>query len=144
MTVSSIIASKGNNVITAKPDVTLQAIARVLAENRIGAVIVTDSDGVIKGILSERDIVRAVAKSGPKALDETVSLHMTAKVITCQETDLITAVMEIMTTGRFRHVPVVRDGKLVGMISIGDVVKQRMAETEAESQSMRDYIQMAS
>ncbi len=144
MTVSSIIASKGNKVITAKPDVTLQAIARVLAENRIGAVIVTDSDGVIKGILSERDIVRAVAKSGPKALDETVSLHMTAKVITCQETDLITAVMEIMTTGRFRHVPVVRDGKLVGMISIGDVVKQRMAETEAESQSMRDYIQMAS
>jgi CBS domain-containing protein len=144
MTVSSIIAAKGREVITAQPELTLHEVARVLAEKRIGAVIVIAADGSIKGILSERDIVRALAKSGADALHEPVSMHMTAKVISCQESDMITDVMEIMTKGRFRHVPVVRDGKLAGMISIGDVVKQRIAETEAESQSLRDYIQMAS
>jgi CBS domain-containing protein len=144
MTVSSIIAVKGREVITAQPGLTLHEVARVLAERRIGAVVVAGADGAIKGILSERDIVRALAKSGADSLQEPVSMHMTAKVMTCQESDMITDVMEIMTKGRFRHVPVVRDGKLAGMISIGDVVKQRIAETEAESQSLRDYIQMAS
>jgi CBS domain-containing protein len=144
MTVSRIIATKGTDVITTQPHRTLQEAARVLAEKRIGAVIVTGADGSLKGILSERDIVRAIAKSGGAALDEPVSRHMTADVITCQETDLISDVMAEMTRGRFRHVPVVSNGKLAGMVSIGDVVKHRIAETEAESRSLRDYIQMAS
>jgi signal-transduction protein with cAMP-binding, CBS, and nucleotidyltransferase domain len=144
MTVSRIIATKGRDIITTQPHRTLQEVAKTLAEKRIGAVVVTGADGTLKGIISERDIVRAIAKSGAPALDEPVSRHMTANVITCQETDLIGEVMAEMTRGRFRHVPVVSDGKLTGMVSIGDVVKHRIAETEAESQSLRDYIQMAS
>jgi CBS domain-containing protein len=144
MTVSTIIAAKGHDVVVSQPHRTLHEVAKVLAERRIGAVVVTGADGSIKGILSERDIVRAVATNGGKALNDPVSLHMTANVVTCEESDLIHDVMEEMTRGRFRHVPVVKAGKLVGMISIGDVVKKRIAETEAESQSLRDYIQMAS
>jgi CBS domain-containing protein len=144
MTVSTILATKGHDVITSQPHRTMHEVAKVLAERRIGAVMVTGADGSLKGILSERDIVRAVARSGADALNDPVSLHMTANVVTCEEGDLIHDVMEQMTRGRFRHVPVVKAGKLVGMISIGDVVKKRIAETEAESQSLRDYIQMAS
>ncbi len=144
MTVSSIISTKGHAVITSQPHRTLAEIATILAEKRIGAIMITGSDGSIKGIISERDIVRAVARGGGAALADAVSLHMTEKVVTCQETDLITDVMEEMTRGRFRHMPVVKNGQLTGIISIGDVVKQRIAETEAESRSMRDYIQMAS
>ncbi len=144
MTVSTILAAKGREVVTSQPHRTLHEAAKVLAERRIGALLVTDADGSLKGILSERDIVRAVATSGGEALKDPVSKHMTAKVVTCSEDDLITLVMEEMTRGRFRHLPVVKDGKLAGMISIGDVVKQRIAETEAESRSLRDYIQMAS
>jgi CBS domain-containing protein len=144
MTVSTILATKGHDVITSQPHRTMHEVAKVLAERRIGAVMVTGADGSLKGILSERDIVRAVARNGSNALNDPVSQHMTANVVTCEEGDLILDVMEQMTRGRFRHVPVVKAGKLVGMISIGDVVKQRIAETEAESQSLRDYIQMAS
>jgi CBS domain-containing protein len=144
MTVSRVIAMKGRDVIASQPHRTLQEVARILGERRIGAVLITGSDGSIKGILSERDIVRAVGKAGPKALDDAVSMHMTVKVVTCLETDMLVDVMEEMTKGRFRHMPVVRDGQVTGMISIGDVVKQRIAETEAESHSMREYIQMAS
>jgi CBS domain-containing protein len=144
MTVSTIIAAKGHDVITSQPHRTMHEVAKVLADRRIGAVVVTGADGSIKGILSERDIVRAIARNGADALNDPVSQHMTATVVTCEEGDLILDVMEQMTRGRFRHVPVVKAGKLVGMISIGDVVKKRIAETEAESQSLRDYIQMAS
>jgi CBS domain-containing protein len=144
MTVSSIIATKGTDVITSQPHLTLQEVARTLGERKIGAILITDANGSMKGILSERDIVRAVGRAGAKALDDAVSLHMTAKVVTCLETDLIAEVMAEMTKGRFRHMPVLRDGKVVGLISIGDVVKQRIAETEAESHSLREYIQMAS
>ncbi len=144
MTVSTILAAKGRDVFTVQPQRTLHEVAKLLAEKRIGAVVVTGADGSLKGILSERDIVRAVANRGGEALGEPVSQHMTAKVVTCGEGDLISNVMEEMTKGRFRHIPVVKDGKLAGMISIGDVVKKRIAETEAESRSLRDYIQMAS
>ena len=144
MTIATIIATKGRDVVTAPPQATLQEAARTLAERRIGAVLVTGEDGSLKGILSERDIVRAVARGGPAALGDMVAQHMTAKVVTCTESDLIHDVMEEMTTGRFRHVPVMKNGRLAGMISIGDVVKHRIAETEAESRSLRDYIQMAS
>jgi CBS domain-containing protein len=144
MTVSTILAAKGHDVITSQPHRTMHEVAKVLAERRIGAVMVTGADGSLKGILSERDIVRAVARNGADALNDPVSQHMTANVETCEEGDLILDVMEQMTRGRFRHVPVLKAGKIVGMISIGDVVKMRIAETEAESQSLRDYIQMAS
>jgi CBS domain-containing protein len=144
MTIASIIATKGRDVITAEPQATLQDVARTLAERRIGAVLVMDGDGALRGILSERDIVRAIARGGPAALGDAAADHMTSQVVTCRESDLISEVMESMTKGRFRHVPVVRDGRIAGMISIGDVVKQRIAETEAESRSLRDYIQMAS
>jgi len=144
MTVATIIAGKGRDVFTAQPHRTLQEAARMLAEHKIGALIITGADGSLKGILSERDIVRAVAAGGAGALGESVAAHMTSEVITCEEADLIGDVMEEMTRGRFRHLPVLREGRLAGMISIGDVVKQRIADSEAESRSLRDYIQMAS
>jgi CBS domain-containing protein len=144
MTVAAILAVKGVDTVTAQPHRTMAEAARTLAERRIGAVLVTGSDGSLKGILSERDIVRALALKGADALQDPVSMHMTAKVVTCRRNDYIADVMEEMTKGRFRHMPVVEDGALVGLISIGDVVKHRIAETEAESRSLRDYIQMAS
>jgi CBS domain-containing protein len=144
MTVSAILSTKGVNVATAQPHRTIAEIAKTLAEMRIGAILITGADGGLKGIISERDIVRAIAAKGGAALDDPASMHMTAKVVTCRRDDLIADVMEAMTKGRFRHMPVVEDGKLAGVISIGDVVKHRIAETVAESQSLRDYIQMAS
>jgi CBS domain-containing protein len=144
MTVSAILATKGSEVATAQPHRTLHEIAKILADRRIGAILVTGADGGIKGIVSERDIVRAVAQKGGDALEDAVSQHMTTNVITCSKSDMIADVMEQMTKGRFRHVPVVEGGRLAGIISIGDVVKHRIAETVAESQSLRDYIQMAS
>ncbi len=144
MTVSAILSTKGSDVATTQPHRTIAEIARILAEKRIGAILVTGANGEIKGILSERDIVRAVAERGGAALDDSVSQHMTVNVVTCLKSDLIADVMEEMTKGRFRHLPVVENGRLAGIISIGDVVKHRIAETVAESQSLRDYIQMAS
>jgi CBS domain-containing protein len=144
MTVSAILATKGADVATAQPHRTLREIAKILADRRIGAILITSADGGIKGIVSERDIVRAIAHKGGDVLEDAVSQHMTTNVITCASNDLIADVMEQMTKGRFRHVPVVEGGRLAGIISIGDVVKHRIAETVAESQSLRDYIQMAS
>lgn len=144
MTVASILGNKGHDVITAQPHRTLLEAAKLLAERKIGALLITGADGSLKGILSERDIVRAIAKAGPGAMEDAVSLHMTTKVVTCTEGDLISQVMAQMTKGRFRHLPVMQADQLVGMISIGDVVKQRIAETEAESRSLMEYIQMAS
>jgi CBS domain-containing protein len=144
MTVSAILSTKGTDVATASPHRTISEIANTLAEMRIGAILITGSDGSVKGIISERDIVRAIAKKGAAALDDSASQHMTSKVITCRRDDLIADVMEEMTKGRFRHMPVVEKERLVGIISIGDVVKHRIAETVAESKSLRDYIQMAS
>jgi CBS domain-containing protein len=144
MTVSAILSGKSREVATAQPHRTLAEVARILAEKRIGAIVVTGSDGSIKGIISERDLVRAIAARGGAALEDAISQHMTAKVVTCSGHDLISEVMEQMTRGRFRHMPVVEDGQLAGIVSIGDVVKYRIAETVAESQSLRDYIQMAS
>jgi CBS domain-containing protein len=143
MTVSKILAIKGHDVATTLPHRTIGEVAGQLAERRIGALVVTDADGNIHGILSERDIVRAVGRGGAEALSDPVSRHMTHKVVTCTEHDLISEVMERMTDGRFRHVPVVEHGRLAGIVSIGDVVKHRLEETEAESRAMRDYIAMA-
>jgi CBS domain-containing protein len=143
MTVSAILSVKGTDVATAQPHRTLTEISKMLADRRIGAILITGADGGLRGILSERDVVRAVAQRGAAALDDPASQHMTSKVVTCGRSDLIADVMEDMTKGRFRHMPVVEDGRLVGIISIGDVVKHRIAETLAESESLKDYIQMA-
>lgn len=143
MYVSTILDEKGRDVVTVRPQSTLGEVSRILAEHRIGTVVVTADDNVILGILSERDIVRAVATLGAVALDAPVSAHMTAEVQTTRSEELIRSIMEQMTQGRFRHIPVVEGGQMIGIISIGDVVKQRLAEIEAEASAMRDYIASA-
>jgi CBS domain-containing protein len=140
MTVKAILSRKGNNVITIEPTVTLSAAVNILAEHRIGAVVVAGADKQVAGILSERDIVRALAQRGPGVLEEAVGQVMTRKVVTCTESDTMAALMERMTQGKFRHLPVVERGKLVGLVSIGDVVKHRLGEMEHESNALREYI----
>jgi CBS domain-containing protein len=135
MTVKAILSRKGNDVITIEPTVTLSAAVNILAERRIGAlVVVAGADKQVAGILSERDIVRALA------LQEAVGQVMTRRVVTCTESDTVAALMERMTQGKFRHLPVVERGKLVGLVSIGDVVKHRLGEMEHESNALREYI----
>lgn len=143
MTVARILAEKGNAVVTVSPERTIDEAIHLLAEKSIGAVVVTNADGTVAGIISERDIMRVLARHGGTSFDERVSAHMTTKVVSCTRSATIEDVMETMTNGRFRHVPVCEEGKLVGMISIGDVVKRRIATVEAEHQAMRDYITMA-
>lgn len=143
MTVKSILDEKGRDVVTLGPDVTLAAAIGLLAEKRIGAVVVTDEAGRILGILSERDIVRAIGQSGAAALDMRVSGTMTARVTTCRETHTVNHVMEVMTRGRFRHLPVERNGRLDGIVSIGDVVKRRIETVEREADQIREYIATA-
>ncbi len=140
MTVSIILAGKGRDVVTIDPNASLAAAVELLAEKRIGAVVIVGADRRIVGILSERDIVRALAEQGRKALDEPVSAAMTRKVSTCHERETISSIMERMTLGKFRHVPVVDQGRLAGIVSIGDVVKHRLSEVEHDSAAMRDYI----
>lgn len=143
MTVARILSEKGSSVVTIQPNRSLDDAIHLLAEKRIGAVVVTEADGVVLGILSERDIMRALAQSGAAAFDAPVSGHMTTQVTSCARGATVEDLMQIMTEGRFRHVPVVEDGHLVGLVSIGDVVKRRIAAVEAEHQAMRDYITMA-
>ena len=143
MTVDHILRSKGGNVVTIDPDRSLSEAAQLLSERRIGAVIVSDSGRTVLGILSERDIVRAVAGRGADSLAQPVSHFMTQKVVTCTGRSAINELMEMMTDGKFRHVPVVEGADLVGIVSIGDIVKHRLAEVEAETRAMRDYIATA-
>ena len=140
MTVSKILAEKGRDVVTTEPGATLGDVVKLLAEKRIGAIIVLGPDRRIVGIISERDIVRVLAERGPAVLGEPVSQTMTRKVSTCHENETIAAIMERMTAGKFRHVPVADQGRLIGMVSIGDVVRHRLHEMECESAAMRDYI----
>lgn len=140
MSVARLLDGKGHAVITAQADQTLQEASRLLAEYRIGAVLIGGANGSVAGILSERDIVRAIAQGGAAALEQTIGQHMTRKVITCTVAMPVDEVMQIMTTGKFRHLPVLKDGRLDGMVSIGDVVKFRLAQLEEESRSLKDYI----
>ena len=142
MTVARIISDKGRDVITVSAEVSLADIAATLAEKRIGAVVVMEGDD-IRGIVSERDLVRAVAKHGGGALAMRAAEWMTPKVITCRPEDTIDDVMHQMTKGRFRHLPVVKHGKLAGIVSIGDVVKRRIEEVEREAAQIREYIATA-
>lgn len=141
MQVRHILQGKGRDVMAVSSSATLQEAVRILSDRKIGALIVKNKSGVLEGIISERDLVHAIAKSGAAALDEPVAAHMTRAPQTCVETDAVETVMEVMTRGRFRHVPVLDDGKrLCGMVSIGDVVKIRIAETVNEAAALRDYI----
>ena len=143
MTVKAILAVKGSGVVTIEPTVNVGAAARLLAERRIGALVVTGPDRRVVGIISERDIVRAFAERGQAVNDAPLTEVMTRKVITCAPSDTISALMERMTTGKFRHLPVIEQGRLAGLISIGDVVKRRLHEMESEQAALRDYIQTA-
>lgn len=140
MNVATILGEKGRQVITANSDASLLEIAETLREHSIGCIVVSDGKEGIAGIVSERDLVRAIAKSGTEILTSPVSQTMTRKVISCQKSDTIHTIMAAMTDGRFRHMPVVEDNKLIGVISIGDVVRLRIAEAELEAAAMRDYI----
>jgi CBS domain-containing protein len=142
MTVRAVLESKGYNIVTVEPSTTVRAAVKLLSERRIGAVLAM-ADGRIAGILSERDIVRVLGERGAKILDEKVEAVMTRKVVTCRPVDTVAAIMEKMTEGKFRHLPVVDDGKIVGLISIGDVVKRRVMEYEKEQEALRDYIKTA-
>jgi CBS domain-containing protein len=140
MIVKNILVGKRGNVITIEPTANLTAAIKLLAERRIGAVVILGADHRIVGILSERDIVRALAEHGPTALHEPVGQVMTRDVKTCSEADNIESLMGSMTTGKFRHMPVVERGQLIGIVSIGDVVKNRVEEIEHEAAALRDYI----
>ena len=143
MNVKTILSTKGSAVITIEPTATLEAAIAILAMHRIGALVVLGADQRMIGILSERDIVRALAELGAGALITPLAQVMTRKVVTCGEAETVGTIMERMTLGKFRHLPVVEDGKVVGLISIGDIVKWRVREFEMEQEALRDYIKTA-
>jgi CBS domain-containing protein len=142
MTVRAILDSKGHQIQSVQPDAKLSAAIKLLSEKKIGAVLVMER-GRIEGILSERDIVRVLGERGAAVLEEPVSAVMTRKVISCKPSDTVGAIMEMMTSGKFRHLPVIDDSKVVGLISIGDIVKWRVREYESEQEALRDYIKTA-
>ena len=139
MSVRHILAQKGRQIETIGPDTQLAQAILHLASKRIGALLVVDADQRIVGILSERDIVRALV-AGSHALEDHVRDHMTEFVVTCSLDTSLAEVMDIMTRGRFRHVPVMADNEVVGIVSIGDVVKHRLAEMESENSAIIAYI----
>ncbi len=143
MTVKSILDTKGTYVATIEPTATLATAIDALADLRIGALVVLGPERRVIGILSERDIVRVLAERGAAALGEPLALVMTRKVVTCNQSQTVCDIMGQMTAGKFRHVPVVEQDRLIGIVSIGDVVKYRLMEMERESEALRDYIQTA-
>ena len=143
MNVKAILAAKGGDIVCIEPSADLAAAVKLLSTHRIGAVLIRGAGGRLSGILSERDIMRAISEHGAAALTLPVGQVMTRNVATCGEDDSIASIMERMTAGKFRHMPVVAKGELIGLVSIGDVVKQRVGEIEQESEAMRDYIRTA-
>lgn len=140
MTVLSILQEKGFDVCTASVHQKIGDASKVLFERRIGAIVVISDKGSVVGVLSERDIVAGIAQNGSRALELPISDLMTSKVVTCGPEATLDHVMGLMTSSRFRHVPVVEGGRLRGIVSIGDVVKRRIEDTEREAQAMREYI----
>ena len=140
MTVKAILNAKGSDVATTAPATSMADAVKHLAERRIGALVVQGADDRVVGIISERDIVTALAEHGAGMLAEPVSRFMTRKVVSCGQSETVASVMERMTSGKFRHVPVIEDNRLVGIVSIGDVVKHRLGQIESESAALRDYI----
>jgi CBS domain-containing protein len=142
MTVRAILDTKGHHILSVEPEAALSAAVKILGERKIGAVLVMKA-GHIEGILSERDIVRVLAERGAAVLDEPVSDVMTRKVVSCKQNDTVAAIMEMMTLGKFRHLPVIEGERVVGLISIGDIVKWRVQEYENEQEALRQYIKTA-
>lgn len=140
MFVSDILSQKGGSVFTATPTTSIAQVSQQLSSRRIGSLLVLDAGGSVAGIVSERDLVRALASHGVRALELEVRQVMTRDVVTCDPDDSIDRVMEVMTRGRFRHLPVVRHGELLGLVSIGDVVKARLEEARHETEALRAYI----
>lgn len=140
MRVHGVLRTKGTDVITTDPSATLLEAATLLHEHRIGALLVTNDDGMVAGILSERDIVHAIARLGVRALEGRVADAMSVEVVSCTSEDSLESLMETMTQRRIRHLPVLDDGALMGIVSIGDVVKRRLAEISDESKALQDYI----
>jgi CBS domain-containing protein len=143
MTVARILAAKGKDVVTTQPHRTLAEAAEIFMARNIGAAVVADSHGCVVGILWERDIVHAIGKGGAAALKDAVSKHMTTPVVTAHLDESIDATMEKMTVRRCRHLPVVDEERLIGIVSIGDVVKYRLDQLEHEHRAMREYIATA-
>jgi CBS domain-containing protein len=142
MTVRSILDTKGHQIVSLEPEAKLAAAVKTLAERKIGAVLVMQA-GRIEGILSERDVVRVLGERGASVLEEPVSEVMTRKVVSCKQSDTVSWIMEMMTHGKFRHLPVLDGERVVGLISIGDVVKWRVQEYEREQEALREYIKTA-
>jgi CBS domain-containing protein len=140
MHVASILKDKGSTVTTARPESSVAEVAAKLAAKKIGAVVIVGGEGRVEGILSERDIIRAIAQRGPAALSEAARDIMTKQVISCTSADSLDHLMVTMTSGRFRHIPVVENGTLVGIVSIGDVVKLHIAEVEQEATALKNYV----
>ena len=140
MFVSDILLQKGGLVFTVRPGTSVAQLSQQLSTRRIGSVLVLDGEGSVAGIVSERDLVRALASHGAKAMELEARQVMTRDVITCDPDDSIDQVMQTMTRGRFRHLPVVRHGELLGLVSIGDVVKARLEETKHETEALKAYI----
>ena len=140
MLVSALIKEKGAGVITTGPATTVSEVADIIARERIGAVVVTEQDDQVVGIISERDIVNGLSKRGTGLLDLPISDIMTRDVFTCATTEDVNQLRREMTNRRARHIPIVEEGKLIGIISIGDIVKNRLDELESETKQMRDYI----
>ena len=143
MTVKAILARKGTDVATIEPNATLSTAVLMLAKRKIGALVVTGADRRVVGIVSERDIVRALAESGSQALEHAVAEVMTRRVVTCDERDTVAELMERMTIGKFRHVPVLEQNRLAGIVSIGDVVRLRVEEMEHDTAALQEYIRTA-
>jgi CBS domain-containing protein len=140
MQVAKILARKGADVFTIEPDATVAVAVAVLGERRVGALIVSSDGTTVAGIVSERDVVRRLAELGPAVLDQPVSAVMTAEVVTCTPAATTEELMGIVTERRIRHVPVLEDDRLTGLVSIGDVVAARLRELEEEAQLLHDYI----
>ena len=140
MVIAGILKSKGGVILSVSPQAPVADVVQTLASNRIGAVLVVSSAGALMGILSERDIVRSLAENGAGTLDRTASDLMTSDVTTATPQTTVAEAMELMTSGRFRHVPVLDEGRLVGLVSIGDVVKAKIADAEHEVDSLRSYV----
>jgi CBS domain-containing protein len=140
MLVAQILKAKGDLVFTAAPDETVAAAAALLCERRVGAMVVMGEAGAVVGILSERDLVRAVAEDGPSALGKSIDAYMSAEVVFADPGETVDALLARMTDRRIRHLPVCKDKRLVGIVSIGDLVKAKIAEAEAEAQTLKNYI----
>ena len=143
MTIGAILAQKGRSVTTIQPNRTLRDLVDILAAKHIGAVIIADADGSMLGIISERDVVRAISKHGCDALDDLVTDYMTKDVVTTTDAESVISAVQKMSKGRFRHMPVLADGRIAGLVSTGDAVKYRLEQMEQEQSALREYIATA-